>query len=79
MNDSPADLERSADFLAQNPPSHGLELLPYHNTAGEKYRLLGREPYHPPQASRGMEELETLAGIFRQRRLRVRIGGISHE
>lgn len=47
VNDSPATLERFAALLEDAPGLEGVELLPYHQTAGAKYALLGMT-YAPP-------------------------------
>lgn len=47
VNDAPATLERFADLLQGDSGLTGVELLPYHQTAGAKYALLGLR-YEPP-------------------------------
>jgi len=47
VNDAPETLERFADLLQGAPGLTGVELLPYHVTAGAKYALLGLR-YDPP-------------------------------
>jgi pyruvate formate lyase activating enzyme len=79
VNDSPGDIEQAAAYLANLKPSHGVELLPFHPTAEEKYRLLGREPYRPPAEPPDDAQLEALARIVRKQGLSVVIGGKSDE
>lgn len=47
VNDAPETLERFADLLTGPSGLTGVELLPYHVTAGAKYALLGLR-YNPP-------------------------------
>ena len=47
VNDAPETLEGFAELLVGSPGLVGVELLPYHLTAGAKYALLGRR-YEPP-------------------------------
>lgn len=47
VNDAPETLERFADLLQGESGLTGVELLPYHLTAGTKYALLGLR-YEPP-------------------------------
>jgi pyruvate formate lyase activating enzyme len=47
VNDAPETLERFADLLQGGSGLTGVELLPYHQTAGAKYALLGLR-YEPP-------------------------------
>jgi pyruvate formate lyase activating enzyme len=47
VNDAPDTLEGFAELLAGSSGLVGVELLPYHLTAGAKYALLGRR-YEPP-------------------------------
>lgn len=46
VNDSAANLEQTAAFLSGASSLLRVELLPYHQTAGAKYGMLGME-YHP--------------------------------
>jgi len=47
VNDAPETLERFAELLEGKSGITGVELLPYHQTAGAKYALLGLQ-YNPP-------------------------------
>ena len=47
VNDAPATLARFAELLQGPSGLTGVELLPYHLTAGAKYSLLG-QTYNPP-------------------------------
>jgi pyruvate formate lyase activating enzyme len=47
VNDAPETLARFAELLRGRSGLIGVELLPYHLTAGAKYALLGRR-YEPP-------------------------------
>jgi pyruvate formate lyase activating enzyme len=43
MNDDEENLRRTAEFAAALPRIHGVSLLPFHNTAQDKYANLGLE------------------------------------
>ena len=55
VNDAPETLERFAELLRGESGLTGVELLPYHLTAGAKYALLGlayEPPFDPARAAR---------------------------
>ena len=75
VNDSAEDIGLAAEFLAGLKPAPPVELLPYHHTADEKYRILGREPFRPEAQAPDDAGLEALAAIMRSKGLKVSIGG----
>ena len=79
INDRPGDIEQAGQFLQGLKSRPAVELLPYHATAKEKYRLLGMTTYNPPEAYQSADHLYTLAGILRNYGLEVHIGGKDNE
>jgi pyruvate formate lyase activating enzyme len=75
VNDDAEEIDRIGEFVADLPALQRMDLLPYHDTAVEKYRRLGR--LYPltavllPSAQRMDEVAEILRGLG----LTVRIGG----
>jgi pyruvate formate lyase activating enzyme len=79
INDSPEDIHQAGEFLQGLACSPEVELLPYHATAKQKYRLLGMAPYTPPTKNHTTDQVYTLAGILRSYGLVVHIGGKDDE
>jgi pyruvate formate lyase activating enzyme len=75
VNDDVESLAAIAAFAAGLPHLAGVDLLPYHPTARDKYRRLGRiydlGDVPPPSQDR----LAALAAPLRRRGLRIKIGG----
>jgi pyruvate formate lyase activating enzyme len=75
INDDEENLRRTAEFAATLPGLHGLSLLPFHNSAREKYGNLGFEyalaGTQPPDEARMAEIGRLLAGYG----LNVSLGG----
>jgi pyruvate formate lyase activating enzyme len=79
INDNPGDMERTGDFLLSLDSGLEVELLPYHCTASEKYRLLGMKAFVPPVPDRDADQLLALANILKLKGLEVHIGGKDDE
>jgi pyruvate formate lyase activating enzyme len=75
VNDSVQDIERAAGFLTGLKQKPEVELLPHHDTAKEKYRLLGMPHFKPPGKGQSAEHLQGLANIMRAKGLECKIGG----
>jgi pyruvate formate lyase activating enzyme len=73
--DSAADLTATAALLAGLPGVRRVDLLPFHRTGAAKARRLGRDYPLESLAPPAPGQLESLAGIFRERGLAVSIGG----
>ncbi|MBN2399555.1 MAG: glycyl-radical enzyme activating protein [Candidatus Aminicenantes bacterium] len=75
FNDSPADLDRMADFCQSLPRRHPLHLLPYHRGGSSKCKRLGltdpRPETMPPNAAQVKKALE----IFRRKNIATTYGG----
>jgi pyruvate formate lyase activating enzyme len=75
VNDDTGHLTAIAAFAATLPHLAGVALLPYHPTARDKYRRLGRtydlDDVPPPS----QDQLAALATVLRRQGLRVKIGG----
>jgi pyruvate formate lyase activating enzyme len=75
INDNELTLSQIAEFAATLPHLAGVNLLPYHPTASEKYDRLGRvyelQGVHPPSA----RDIDQLADRMRQYGIPVKIGG----
>jgi pyruvate formate lyase activating enzyme len=72
--DGEDDLAATASLLARLPGVHRVSLLPYHSTGAAKARRLGRDYPLDALAPPSPERLDTLAGLFREHGLAVRIG-----
>ena len=75
VTDDPETVRQIGSFASALPSLYRVDLLPYHNTAAEKYRRLDRK-YHLievlPPSNQGMHEL---AQTMREFGLTVKIGG----
>lgn len=74
-NDDAEEVRRIGEFAADLPALQRIDLLPYHDTAAEKYRRLDRiyplTGVRRPSVERMDEVAETLRGLG----LTVKIGG----
>ncbi|MEJ2209072.1 MAG: glycyl-radical enzyme activating protein [Anaerolineae bacterium] len=79
VNDDEANLRAMAAFAASLPGVTdgllGLDLLPYHPTARDKYRRLGRDYPLPDLAPPSDDEVAAVARLLRAAGNDVRIGG----
>lgn len=75
INDDEENVGQIAEFAAKLPCLAGIDLLPYHTTASDKYERLGLayelQETHPPST----EILTHTAGLLRKFGLQVKIGG----
>ena len=75
VNDNELTLSQIAEFAATLPHLAGVNLLPYHPTASDKYHRLGRvyqlQDAHPPST----KDMEQFADLMRRYGFPVRIGG----
>lgn len=70
-NDSPENMENTADFLAQIRPQ-AVRLLPYHSLSGSKYRAINMPDTLPQVPSPGEEILSSFAGVLEKHGLTVK-------
>jgi pyruvate formate lyase activating enzyme len=66
ITDTDENLTAISDFVGDSP----VELLPYNNMAGAKYTSVGREFAMDPVEKQGREQLDRMAGLFRNARVR---------
>lgn len=74
VNDTRENLEQTAKFAKSLEPE-GVDLLPFHAFAADKYRLLGMDYPFPIGVGYIEEKLEELRGIFLAQGLEVTVGG----
>jgi pyruvate formate lyase activating enzyme len=75
VNDHPDQIRRAGEFAAGLPALAGVSILPYHNTAQDKYERL-HKPYQitdirPPSA----EQMAHIASMLNEYGLQVKTGG----
>jgi len=75
ITDVPANLDAIAEFVVSLPVKHPVHLLPYHETAGDKYRRLGLKYELEGIGSMAAAEVAAQAERLRARGLEVHIGG----
>jgi pyruvate formate lyase activating enzyme len=73
INDSPAEIEQIAGFLAPLPGIRWVELLPFHSLGSEKYPSLGREYPMKGVKPPSKEKMTSLLDLFDARGLPARI------
>jgi pyruvate formate lyase activating enzyme len=75
ITDGDKNIQRLAAFVAKLPRLQGIDLLPYHGIAADKYKRLGKEytmrDIHPPTRA----ELLRIRHLFAEQGLHVRTGG----
>ncbi len=79
VNDGEENLDRMGRLLSSLDNINEVELLPYHDTGLEKYRLLGRAGEIREQPRPDPRNLERAGGILSAMGLNVKIKGLSHE
>ncbi len=77
INDDDDNIRQLGAYAATLPHVNRMDILPYHPTAVEKYRLLHRPSFHPPHSWGGQngDRLVEIAEILSEFGLQVRIGG----
>jgi pyruvate formate lyase activating enzyme len=75
INDSPDNLAALAAFAAALPHLEGIDLLPYHPTALDKYARMHRPYSLPDLRPPAAQDLAEMAQSLQQATVRVRIGG----
>ncbi|MFP4482938.1 MAG: glycyl-radical enzyme activating protein [Thermovirgaceae bacterium] len=75
INDDEEETVAIAAFVSNLPGVVELAVLPYHGTARQKYERFGMEYLLGDLEEPREEDIETLAGFFRDKGLNVRIGG----
>ena len=75
INDNAGEMAAIARFVSNLPGIVELAVLPYHRTAKQKYERFGMEYLLRDLEEPQEEEMENLAGFFRSKGLKVRIGG----
>ncbi len=75
VNDEPENIERTGSFISALPGIRNVDILPYHNSAKNKYLKFGLD--HPPIniLSPSREQLSAVAGHLESFGLQIRIGG----
>lgn len=75
INNDADNMMRTADFVASLPGIECIAILPFHDSAREKYVRLGMECMATDMESPGEEDLKVLVGWLAQSGLPVKIGG----
>lgn len=78
LTDTRHNLEAMAAFL-KPIPIRGIEILPYHRTGTDKYRLLGRDYKLPELTSPSAREMEAAAAVLAASGHKVTVGGVPNE
>jgi len=75
INDDPKNITKTGEFISSLPGVQQVSILPYHKTAADKYKNLGRryklERIHPPSA----EKMKAIREILETYGLTVKAGG----
>ena len=75
VNMDEKNIQASAGFLASLPGIQGVDLLPYHSTAGSKYKKLGLADNSGRFAPVSSRQVDRCADILKQHKLKVQVGG----
>jgi len=76
VNTSSVNIQNSIDFLMNLPnPVEGVDLLPFHNTASEKYKRVGLENKFAHIQSMKKEDLKESEELFTNAGFSIKIGG----
>ena len=75
INDDDENLSAAADFVGGLDGVPEITILPYHGTAPEKYRLLGRRYQLDQTVPPTPERMEEIAATLRQHGVAVSTGG----
>ncbi|HAA47312.1 MAG TPA: glycyl-radical enzyme activating protein [Synergistaceae bacterium] len=75
INDDAGEMDAIACFISDLPGIVELAVLPYHGAAKQKYERFGMEYLLRDLKEPLEEEMENLAGFFRSKGLKVKIGG----
>jgi len=75
INDDAGEMAAIARFVSNLPGIVELAVLPYHGAAKQKYERFGMEYLLRDLEEPQEEEMENLAGVFRSKGLKVKIGG----
>ena len=70
-NNADEDIAAAGRFIATVPGINEVEILPYHETGGDKYKLLNRKYMMPPTERPSAEDLEHIASILENFGLKV--------
>ena len=75
LNDHPDQIRRAGEFAAALPARHRVSILPYHNTAMDKYERLHQTYQLADIRSPGPERMAHIASILTEYGLQVKTGG----
>lgn len=75
INDDPANIRRTAEFVASLPGEQQVDVLPYHDSAAEKYRRLDMRYSLTDTVTPPPERISEVIHIFETYNLKVTIGG----
>lgn len=75
VNDDDDNIRRTGEFVASLPQRHQVDILPYHNTAVDKYRRLDEAYRLPDITAPAPEHMEQIAATLREFGIKVTIGG----
>jgi len=75
VNDDPANIAATGEFLAGLPRRHPVDLLPYHDTARGKYARLGLSRSEPAPAPPAAERLAAIQSELSRYGISAHIGG----
>ena len=70
-NAADEDIAAAGGFIASLPGIDEVEILPYHETGGDKYKLLNRKYMMPPTERPSAEDLSHIASILESSGLKV--------
>jgi pyruvate formate lyase activating enzyme len=75
INDSEENIVQTGEFVASLAQPHQVDILPYHDTAQDKYRRLDKAYRLPGLNSPAPEQMDDIATTLRRFGLQVTIGG----
>ncbi len=75
VNDGPANIAATGEFLAGLPRRHPVDLLPYHDTARAKYARLGLRRNGPAPAPPAAERLAAIQSELSRYGISTHVGG----
>jgi len=75
INDDEGNIRATAEIIQNTPGIEQVNILPYHNTAADKYNRLGKENSLPGIPVPSGEYAESIAGRFLAYGIKVKIGG----